>query len=533
MLRITNITDTQTRVLLFAVPLAWLLAVSLPEVMRDRIFPFDSALIAANGALFQRLFVEFGDFLAAPLDWLWSYYDQYPALSVRRHPPLFGFVAGIIYSVVGVSAVSAKLTVMLFGTVFALGTYFVARRLLGGYLLAACATLLVVATPEIAMHFRSVWLDIPSLASAMWVFYFYLARLEGDNSTRNALGMAGFTALALYTYQPTVVLLSGVFVHLLAREWRTIYKDRSLLIGAGTLVVMMLPLAAFTLYFAKDNLLITTGEIPEEWQEFASPTYAEWMVRDKLSLAYWFDYARMIVQSYPVQFAGICLWAALRFFRKPTAAETLMFVCLAVTYLGFSWLLVKGHRYTLYMMIPATLLTAAAVRDALNLLLHKSSKPNRYAASAVVLLSAVLQGTLVAPYASYSYLAGFDEPVLNILNEDPDARILYSGRNDAAFVFYTRSLDERRTANVHRASVQLTHPDALEDYVRSEEIDFIVLEVDNPGYDTLEIIDQFRVAILAHVDNSTDFALRADYQLPFGAYQEEGQVLLHVYGRSR
>ena len=71
------------------------LIASLPEVLRDRIYPLDSAQIAANGALFHSLFFEFGAFISAPVDWLWSYFEQYPALSLRRHPPLFGFVAGI------------------------------------------------------------------------------------------------------------------------------------------------------------------------------------------------------------------------------------------------------------------------------------------------------------------------------------------------------------------------------------------------------------------------------------------------------
>ena len=242
------------RAALLAFPLLWLLVVSLPEVMRDSIFPFDSALIAANGALFERLFSEFGSFIKAPVDWLWSYYDQYPALSVRRHPPLFGFVAGIVYSMVGSSTIAAKLTVMLFGMGFATGVFFVARRMFGGDLPAAAATLLVVSTPQIALHFRSVWLDVPSLAFAIWAIYFYLARLDGDESIRNVLYIVVFTVLSLYTYQPVVVLLAGVFAHLLLREWRTIYKDRGMWVGTGVLIALMLPLIAFTVYFATDNL---------------------------------------------------------------------------------------------------------------------------------------------------------------------------------------------------------------------------------------------------------------------------------------
>ena len=522
----------KVRFLLLAIPLAWLLAVSIPEVLRDRIFPFDSALIAANGALFQKMFADFAVFIGAPVDWLWGYYEQYPALSVRRHPPLYGFVAGIVYSITGVSTMSAKLTVMLFGLLFASGVFVVARRLTGNYLLASAVTLLVVATPQIAIHFRSVWLDIPSLAFAIWVFHFYLLRLDGNTSTRNVLGMVVFATLALYTYQPTIVLLSGVFLHWLLLEYRTIYKDSSALIGAAVLVVLMLPLVAFTLLLAPDNLQITTGEIPEVWKEFDSPTYAQWMVTDKLSIAYWIVYMKMILASAPLQFFGVGLWMLLRTYRKPSSRETLMFVCFVVTYIGFSWLIVKGHRYTLYMMIPASFLTVAAVRDLLQRITGEAAKTAWLGGGGMLVLAA-LQGIFASPYVPYSKLSGMQDPVAFLLDAQPESTVLYSGRNDAAFVFYVRSLDEQRAVHIHRASVQLPDPGGLEDYVAAEDIDYIFVEIENDGYDTLEIIDAFRDTILGYVQETGNFELLAEFQLPYGAYDAEGNALMYVYGRSR
>ena len=520
--------NAMARYAFVAIPVVWLLAVSVPEVFRDRIFPFDSALIAANGALFERLFSEFVDFLSAPADWLWGYYDQYPAMSVRRHPPLFGIASGIVYSIAGVSASAAKFTVMLFGCVFVAGTYALSCRILGSVLLAGLATLLVVATPEIAMHFYSVWLDIPSLAFAIWVLYFYVRRIQGDTSLRNAILLAGFAVLALYTYQPVVLLLAGVFVHLLIREWRTLFTDRPMLIAAAGLVVAMLPLIAFTLYFARDNLLITVGEIPKEWKEFGSPGYADWMIRDKFSLAYWTVYGRMLLQSAPLQVVGVIVWAVLRFWRRPSTEEVMLFLCVVVTYVGFSWLLVKGHRYTLYMMIPASLLCIAAFRDVAAQLFRERSRAMAIAA-AISLALILLQFIAVRPYAPYLYLSGMNDPVARILEDTPDAQILYSGRNDAAFVFYTRSLDDTGTARVHRASVQLTDTDDIEMYLVENDIDYVVLEIDNPGYDSLEVIDEFRESILHFVGDKALFAIVDTYSLPFGVSDDVGNVSLSVY----
>ena len=515
-----------------AVIVGWLVAASLGDVFADRIFPFDSALIAANGGLFQALFSDLGRFAAAPVDWLWGYYEQYPALSVRRHPPLFGFVSGIVYSIMGVSTTAAKLTVMLFGVAFAVGAYAVARKALDGRLPAFCAALLIVATPQIGIHFYSVWLDIPSLAFAIWVFYFYLCRLEGDQSLKTVLGMVIFSVLALYTYQPTVVLLAGPFLHLLLREWRTLFTDRNMLIGAALLVVLMLPLAAFTLHFAQDNLQITTGEMPDEWQEFASPTYADWMVRDKLSFAYWAEYGRMMVVSAPVQSVAVVLWLGLLFVRRPRPADVVMFTSFLVTYLAFSWLLVKGHRYLLYMLIPTSVLAASVVYDLCNRFAAQGSRRIPVAAIALVVI-AVVQAVAVPPWAPYTYLSGLERPISAILDENPDARILYSGRGDAGFVFYLRSLDIERRAQVQRASVQVSQPDELDAFLADYDADYLVLEASNPGYDTLEIMDQFRDSILARMQTSSDYAAPAVYELPYGVDEPEGYVTLHVYRRQR
>ena len=41
-----------------------------------------------------------------------------------------------------------------------------------------------------------------------------------------------------------------------------------------------------------------------------------------------------------------------------------------------------------------------------------------------------------------------------------------------------------------------------------ENIDYFVVEVDYQGYDLLEIVDQFRAAILAHLEKTDEFTLR-------------------------
>ena len=122
-------------------------------------------------------------------------------------------------------------------------------------------------------------------------------------------------------------------------------------------------------------------------------------------------------------------------------------------------------------MIPATFLSIAAFRDVYAMACHRADTRNIYVCAAVALV-AIAQGLLVPVQMPYKYLSGMSEPVTTILSEVPEANILYSGRHDAAFVFYTRSLDRPGIARVHRASVQLVSTTELSAYVDQHEIDF-------------------------------------------------------------
>lgn len=521
-----------TPFVLLCLPVAWVIVVCTPELFRDRIFPTDSALIAANGALFHSMFLEFGSFVSAPIDWLWAYFEQYPALSVRRHPPLFGFIEGVVYLIGGVSVFSAKLTVMLFACAFAAGVMILARRFFGELVIAMAATFLIVASPEFVTHFSSVWLDIPSLAFAVWVFYFYLSRLDGDKSTKNILGMVLFTVLTLYTYQPTIFLLSGIFVHLVYREWRSIFFDRQMWLGALVLVVLMLPLIVFTVYFALDSLLAATGEVPAEWKEYDSPEYGSAMVREKLSLVYWLKYAHLLWEMYPVQAIGLGLWLGLCFVRRPSTFELFMFTSFVVTYLLFSWLVVKGPRYTLYLMIPVSFIAVSALHDVVRYLWARKSRGD-VLVTVVCMLAAAGQYAFVPLYGPYVRVAELDRPVRTILDANPRARVLYSGRSDAAFVFYMRSLDLARGVSVRRASMQVTDPDMIEEYVSSEQIDYVLLEVKNDAQESLEIIDEFRESILSYAERDSALQLLNEFELPVGSERSTGSLVLNVYSVSK
>jgi len=314
-----------------AILITWICIFSGPELLKDRIFPFDSALFAANGALFSALILDITNFAYAPIDWLWDYYNQYPALFVRRHPPFYGFIEGIIYVILGVSVFSAKLTVLLFSLLFAIATYYSVLKFWKDELLAFCAALVLITAPLISMYFRSVWIDIPALAFAMLAFLFYGRRQDQPVKTaRSLVPVLIFSLLSLYTYQLTLFLLAGLGMHLLVTERKRLFKDKYHVFSILAFVILLVPLAFQTISFAGDSLQALSGRMPDEWDQFAP-------LKEKLDLAYWFYYLKVLFVQLPVMLFGLALWLVLLFRRKPSSPEIIFVICFVLSYIVFSW----------------------------------------------------------------------------------------------------------------------------------------------------------------------------------------------------
>src|SRR5271169_3069224 len=109
--------------------------------------------------------------------WAMDYYLQYPAITVLFFPPLFALIEAVFFSLFGVSAATAQLTVSVFLLGAALGTYFLVRRWVGRPA-ALSAALLFIATPIMALWGRQVMLEIPAFAFLIWSCHFFFRYLD-------------------------------------------------------------------------------------------------------------------------------------------------------------------------------------------------------------------------------------------------------------------------------------------------------------------------------------------------------------------
>jgi 4-amino-4-deoxy-L-arabinose transferase-like glycosyltransferase len=502
---------------------AGVIAYASPELNQDRIFPFDDSVYACTGAFFSTMATDFGNFVKAPKEWAWNYYHQYPALALRAHPPIFDIAEGAVYCLTGISVFGAKLTTLLFALLFALGVYYMALGYWHDEIVALGTALLILTPPAVLPLLTAVWLDIPSLAFAAWAFYFYARRLEnGPTDRRSLFLLAVFMALSLYTYQLPGYLFAGLFVHLVLNERRTFLRDRGLWLAAGLLFLLLLPQVVFTVYMARDYLSLALGAQREELAEFTP-------VANILSVEYWIYYARLLLWNYPVPAIGLAAWGLLRFFRRPSSAEVLFFLCFLTTYLGFSVIASKGPRYALYIAFAACPLAVVACRDVLHYLLGARRLRHAGALLAVLLILSLGQAATNSEFLS-QYLSGMDKPVQAILDQRADPRILYSGPMDAGFIFYVRQADRHRAARVYRAGVQMKDPRELNDFIKRELIDVLVFEEDDLGMGG-ETHPGFRSALQAYIENASDFKSAKTFEVLFGQPGKEKPIRLSMHAR--
>ena len=512
----------RTHFLLIGCLLLWISIQALPELSQNRIDPTDSALFAANGAFFLTIIREFDQLISHPVDWLYSYYNQYPALAVRRHAPVFGISEAIVFLFTGISVFGAKLTAFIYSIAFAVGVYALSYRIWRDALLAVATSFLVMATPQIIWLGTAVRLDLPALAFAVWALFHYI-EYSRTAQRSSAIWFALLGVLSIYTYQLAFLFVAPACFHLIILKREKVFTDRTVWIVFLILLILGIPLLAQQFYFAMDNITAATGGEVEEWKRFHP-------IQDRLSFTNFLYYPIAWWTNYPVQAVGGALWVIAATRRKITKDNYLLLLCGISALAFFTWGRGKDPRYAVYTMIPLALL---GVKAAWDLILGTSRNGlrniRRKVATGIIVALGFVQANAI-PTPAY-FLMGMEQPVIDILAKDGSARILYSGPRDAAFIFHVRQHDLQRTTQSYRATVQITRSEDLIEFVKKERIDVIAWEDQDDRPDSEGFL-AFRNALRTVVSEDTSFVLLGVYQLDYyWAAENQKQIVLHVYTR--
>ena len=229
-------TPAMRRILLLSLSLALVTAVLLQGIHQGEFSEnVDESVHAATG-LYVASFIH--DLpLRHPVQYTYRYYAQYPSLGVVMYPPAFYIAEGVVFSILGPSVVSARLTVILFA-LFGLYFWFNLVSELEDEYTAAISTVLLAFLPSVLKYEKSVMLDIPLLAFCLAASYFWVLYLRRGSS--NLLyWFASFLCLAFLTKHHAIYLPVWCLITLVAeKKWDRILNRRAAAVAAVCFMVV-------------------------------------------------------------------------------------------------------------------------------------------------------------------------------------------------------------------------------------------------------------------------------------------------------
>src|SRR5271165_35527 len=363
--------------------------------------------------------------------WAMDYYLQYPALAILFFPPLFPLVEAVFFSLFGVSAATAQLTVSAFLLGAAWGTYLLLRRWLDRAA-AFSAALLFIGTPSIALWGRQVMLEIPAFAFLIWSAYFFFRYLDHLKSRDLYLAVA-FVVAGMYTKQPVAFiipayLLTLYFVFRRDLFWRAHFWRAALLLTIG-----VIPLAIFTWLWGHYNVQQSVG--------------GDWVEYSRTSISGWLYVARQWPAEVGWPIAGLamiyCIGALVRpKWRLPRPASFFFAAWIIAGYVFFTLIAIKSQRYTIFLIFPLVVFAVLAIARAV---------PGKMASYlALALAAGIFSYTLVKDHTPY--VSGYRAAAQYVCSVAPaDSVVLFSGLRDGSFIFNVKTNAECKNLSIIRA----------------------------------------------------------------------------------
>ncbi len=404
------------------------LAASWPSLLREEIDGIDEAQNLMGGWFFVDFLRDMP--LSHPLEYGFEYYAQYPALGFVFWPPLFHFIEGLFFLVLGFSLVVGRVCLASYAVGVGSGLTAIAKPRMGaGW--AGLSAGLILTTPLLARLQNQMLLEIPALAMMMLLVWLYLRMIErgGWQSWQEAALMALAAAAALYTKQTTFFLPAALAVHMslvhpsLWRDWRS-------WLAGGLTVLLCLPLAWFTWKYGAANLAQSVGNLGNIF-------VAGHRVAPRWSWAGWTYYLRIAPEvlgiGYWLVAAGAVIYVVLR--RTFWGRSLLWLVIIGVWYLVFSFFDNKQPRFAA-LVLPFIILLS--MEWLVELVRHRPGWQRLGGLALAVLLVAQ---SFRAVQQTYVGVSGTEPIVRRLLEENGPGNIAYFGHYRQMFVPFVRAYD--------------------------------------------------------------------------------------------
>jgi hypothetical protein len=361
-----------------------------------------------------------------PAGYAYSYYAQYPALTILFYPPLFYAISAPFYAVFGVSHETALLVVAVHYLALGLGCWRLARFWLPAAPSLASAVLLMWL-PEVAFWGRQVMLEVPAFAFLVWSAVALMTYLRGG-PVHWLYASVALLVLGMYT-KISVAYMGLVYLALLAqRDGWSLLRNRHHWWVAMLALVTLVPLMVLTLKFGQANVQSVTGVAD------AVASRASWQG--------WFWYLKQIPSQVGWPLVVLSLVGAVVAAWRRLPGLGLWWLSFAVGYLFFSSIDLKEARHSVF------LLTAVVFFAVLALHMLVPARLQAWALAGLVLLTAAFTALDRPVY----FVDGYARAAAEVARlTPPNGAVMFSGYRDGSFVFNMRAREDRRDIHTLRA----------------------------------------------------------------------------------
>ncbi len=472
----------------------------------------DETINAATGLYFADLLRDFP--VTHPVAYTYRYYAQYPALGIFHWPPFFHLTEGIMFLLLGPSAVTARLTVIGFALLGACFWYKLICELQNEKA-AAASTLLWVLLPSLLLYEKAVMLEIPALALSFAAIYYWIQYLRHETG-RALYSFAVFSGLALLTkYQSIYLVAFCLLTVLVERKWSLLFKRKALqAFGIFLLLTVPYTVLAYKVHGRVLTKLAFAGSSADihAGQRLNAATYYWVKLPDQIG------WPVLLLSALGV---ATCGWWARRGNAK------LMLAWIASCYATFTLITAKEPRFIIY-WLPAFAFFAVGPLTA------------DYARGWLRLLGAGVALALLGGFFwvgwnfERPYVAGYEALARRVTQSSAPGPnlVLFDGDLPGNFIFYVRRFDPERRffvlrkalyvmRNVAAPGAQLVHTKAgVEELIDRYGIRDVVVTGNMPLY-----LDAQKA--LREVLQTPQFRLVGSFPVETNVAELEGRRLLY------
>jgi len=384
-------------------------------------FYSDEMSHAMNGVFFRDFILDFP--WRHPIQYAVQYYAKYPAISFPRWPPLFHFIEGLFFLVLGLAPWVSRLAVLSFALMGVYFWYRIAERL-GPRYQAFLSALALACAPFILLYERVAMLEVPSLATCLATLYFWL-KFQESGRRRDLWALAGFATSSFLVSQKAIFLVVFLGLHFLVERAFRILKRIDVWLALSISFLAVLP-----------------------WYVLASKTLSLFWARavgDHKSnyLAHPATYAFYLRQVYsqlgPILIGLACVGLIVALLKR-TPEHRFLVTWMVAGYLCFTFIREKDPRHSMIWIPPLLYLAFVAIDT---LLVRRTW--------ALVVSSALAFGLLIIGLRTPRPIVhGVREAAHYVLSRSDSDVIYYQGRLNGDFIFFARKFDPQKMRVVAR-----------------------------------------------------------------------------------